>query len=394
MIFAEDFATGLPPDLRQAIVEARSHLAQLIEASVGTHARVKDVQERLGLHAKLSWQIWHAAFGEVSALQQLAANERGIAAFSAAVQAQGCEKAELDRFEAVLDDLQIVSSRYATDSQLLDAIFDSASDAKAELRWRKQAFDANSFIFGARAKALIGTAILFPSAIEGKFDMVRINGFRELLCTRDDVRWPISTSIIEKAGVATKPKREPLDPYAQGVPILLKFCTSPLPKLERLQNGETITDLLKPGLIGLTGAVDLMVGEVLRGVGPIYAEGEGERAHFGMGVRTPAETLYYDHIVRRDLWPQVQRELCVYGELRSETAHDETDRLRVKDRLQSLGKGIKKLKIEEFPNYGEMISNSFLRIGQDPDHFVVFRVRMKYPPIPASAMIRHDLPKL
>lgn len=386
------FLPGLPEDLESAAVNARALLGEIVVRLAGDGCRAKDVSDSLRLHAKLGWQVWHASFGDISALGQFAVQEKAFQTLFASLLDRGIPLEELDLLSEKLERFRAVAAQHSPDSDLLELMLDATADGKAEIRWRKQAFDANSFIFGARAKAIVAAAILFPSRNHGKFDMVRINGFRELLSTRDDVRWPISTSIVEKDEVATKPGREPLDPYSRGVPVLLKYSSAPLPKLERVQAGDTVTDLLKPGLIGLTGAVDLMTGEILREVGPVSGSFAGERAHFGVGIRTPAESLYYDHWVQRDLFPEVARELCVYGELRSETAHEETDRLRVRDTLAANGFGAKKIKIEDFPAYPQLVDEAFRRVGQRPEDFLHFRVRMKYPPMPCSVMIRHEMP--
>ena len=119
---------------------------------------------------------------------------------------------------------------------------------------------------------------------------------------------------------------------------------------------------------------------------------EGEVAHFGSGIRTPAELLVSDHIVHRSLFPGMERELRVYSELISSTARDDADRLHVSERLQFLGEGLHRIRTADVPNYAEMLTEAFARIGFDPNDFGVYRTSMRYPPIPASVMVKHPLP--
>jgi hypothetical protein len=344
------------------------------------------------VHAKLGWQVFNAAHADSSNLLQYLPSPHGLELWLSRAISLGVSEDLARRLKGAITHLREVTDRHAGDARLFDLLLDANSDIKAEHKWRKQAFDANSFIFGARARALIGVGILFPSAKAGWFDMVRINGFIDLLRTREDVRWPISTSVTFKDNEPTRPSREPLDLSESGaVPVLRDFSSSPLPILERRVDGETIIDQVAPAVVGLTGVVSLMTGEILRNVGPIESD-KNEFAHFGLGIRTPAEVVYCDHIVHTSLFPEVRRELCVYGELASETAHQETDRLKVSDPLVSMGRAVKKLGIDELGQYGSLIQMAFERIGADPSEFVVYRARIKYPPLPASVMIRHPMP--
>ena len=96
--------------------------------------------------------------------------------------------------------------------------------------------------------------------------------------------------------------------------------------------------------------------------------------------------------MHRDLFPGVVRELRVFGELISPTTQDERDLLPVGDRLQHLGRGIDRVRTADIPDYGEMLDTVFSITGWNAKDFEVYRVRMRYPPIPASVMLRHALP--
>jgi hypothetical protein len=92
------------------------------------------------------------------------------------------------------------------------------------------------------------------------------------------------------------------------------------------------------------------------------------------------------------MFPNVTRELRVFGELISNTTRDERDRLPVAERLQHLGRGVERVRTAEIPRYAEILGAAFEKTGWDPDDFDVYRVRMRYPPIPVSVMVRHEMP--
>jgi hypothetical protein len=165
-----------------------------------------------------------------------------------------------------------------------------------------------------------------------------------------------------------------------------------LPAIERRTEHDVLSDELLPGIVGLKGASSVFTGEILHEVGPIHASKPGEIAHFGTGIRTPSELLISDHIVHKSIFSGVSRELRVYSELLNDSSRDERDRLDVSDRLQHLGRGLLRVRTADVPDYADLLEESFNRIGMDPADFDVYRVRMKYPPLPASVMVRHSIP--
>jgi hypothetical protein len=64
----------------------------------------------------------------------------------------------------------------------------------------------------------------------------------------------------------------------------------------------------------------------------------------------------------------------------------------VADRLVHLGRGIERVRTADIPDYGDMLDTVFQVTGWNSKEFDVYRVRMRYPPIPASVMLRHPLP--
>ena len=85
----------------------------------------------------------------------------------------------------------------------------------------------------------------------------------------------------------------------------------------------------------------------------------GETSDFGTGVRTPCELLISDQLVHRDLYPNVKRELCVFGELMTQLSRDERDRIPVPEKVQHLGNAADGIGTAEVAHYNELLEFVF-----------------------------------
>jgi hypothetical protein len=397
---------SLPPQIPEEIGDSlgllRSTFVAIIEAVCGGSPRAQDVTDSFAVHRKLGWQIWNVAYADdpLAGVRYLP-NARGIELWRTSATLRGVPSELLTQLDSVVEQFNRVISTHAEDRDMLEMMLESGSnrlDEAAEVRWRKHAFTGNSFIWGVRAKTLLATVLLHPSQRDGFFDMVRIHGLIDLIRTRSSVRWPFSQSIVQTDdGVERTPRRQPLvdsDAVRQlGVPLLEEFCSRPLPPVQRRTSEiGMLEDELLPGPAGQTGASTVITAEIVREVAPVYPTCAGEVALFGAGVRTPGEVLVSDHFVHRELFKGVTRELCVFGELISNTTRDERDRIPAAEKLQHLGRGIQRVRTAEVPRYAELLERVFEQTGWKAEDFDVYRVRMRYPPIPVSVMVRHEMP--
>lgn len=381
---------------------ARTAFADAIESACGGAPRAQDVAEKFGVHRKLGWQIWNVAYGDepLPAIRFMPSS-RSVEAWRFAAAEKGVPGDLLERVDAAVRAYDRLVETHAADRELLDMMveqLDTTVDDSTENRWRKQAFTGNSFIWGVRVRTMLSALFLHPSKVANFFDMARIQGLVGLIRTRHEVRWPFAQSVIHTDDVGIRyPRREPLMPSpdvdTNGVPLMTSFCSQPTPPVQRrMGDSGLLEDELLPGPVGQTGACTVITGEILREAAPSHATEPDEDAMFGVGVRTPAELLLCDHFVHKDIFPGVVRELCVFSELVSPTTRDPRDRLPVGEKIQSLGRGLGRIRTAEVPQYAEMVNYVMDRSGWKADEFEVFRIRMKYPPMPVSVMVRHPLP--
>lgn len=389
----------LAPELSAGLRRLRDSTAALLEAVCGARPRAHDVASAFRVHAKLGWQLWNVAYAKDATLAiRSIPTKHGFEAWRRAAEALAAPADLLCRLNEDQRRFEELVEEHAFDRELLELMADASTpEESAETRWRRQLFMGGTYTWGIRAATLLSAVLLHPSASGATFDMIRIQGLLGLLRTRPNVRWPFAQSIVQSPDDAPRtPAREPLAPTSGdsgGAPLLEAFCSQPLPTVHRrLSELGMLEDELAPGPVGRTGQCDVVTGELLREVAPVHETHPGELALFGVGVRTPAELLVSDHFVHRDLFPGAQRELCVFSELVSPLTRDDRDRVAVSERLQPLGRGVGRIRFAEAPRYAELVDFALARAGWRADDFDVFRIRMRYPPIPVSVMVRHGLP--
>ena len=73
---------------------------------------------------------------------------------------------------------------------------------------------------------------------------------------------------------------------------------------------------------------------------------------------------------------------------------DEKDEIRVSDDVKRLGMGVSLAQAQDIPGYTDLARSVFGRLNADPGDYELYRIRMAYPPMPATVVYRHPmLPK-
>lgn len=398
-------AVAFEGDVVSAAGGVRRTMAAVIERVCGGGPRAQDVTDRFGVYRKLGWQVWNVAFADdaLAALKHLP-NPRTLKVWRQAAEARGVDEPMLAKLDEAIARFRASAEAHAPDRESLEMLVQGRSgsprDEATDAKWRKQAFLGNAYTWGVRARCMVAAVVILPSkSRDGHFDIVRMQALLGLMRTRAGVRWPFAQlRVSDRDGKQVGCEREPLATSAafrrSGVPLLEDFCSRPVPAVER-KPGATpgvVEDELLPGDIGKSAAADIITGEYLHAVASAWSERPGETMQFGTGVRTPSELLISDQLVHRDLYPGVTRELCVFGELMTPFSRDERDRIPVAETIQHLGRGIDHIATADAPRHHEIVKCMIEKSGHDAEEFDVFRVRMRYPPMPVSVVTRHALP--
>lgn len=387
----------------EVVTQIRDACARIIETKCPDTKAVTAVSDAFGIHRKLAWQVVKVAYAD----DPFVASRHMPPTKSARLWLKSAEKAGVSRalvesaraaFDSFEDVIRAHASSRAEFEMLIESI-DDASDTNIEEKWRQHAFLGNSYTLGVQCRVLLSVMIQMPSRDrEGYFDAVQVRGMIGYRQTRQNVRWVVNQSVVldddNKDEFAMT--RHPLDPRAAerygGVPLLPEFCSDPIPALQRVPAEQgMVQDELLSGEVGLMGQRTLVTGELLRNIAPVHATSESKRAHFGVAVRVPCEMVHYDLFVHKGLFGEVTRELEVFNELATQITFDERDELRVSDRVKHLGMGVSLAQAPDIAGYTDIARSIFERIDADPDEFELYRIRMAYPPLPTSVLMRHEL---
>lgn len=359
--------------------------------------------DAFGIHRKLAWQVVNVAYAEDPfAAARHMPPARSLDSWLRSARRSGVAEELVEaareawaRFEAIAD--SHASSR-AEFEMLLESCGPGPEDG-SDAKWRQQSFLGNAYTWGAHCRVLMAFCVLMPSEDRPlHFHAVQVRGLIGFCQTRPGVRWIVNQSVVadDEARTAQGLDRRPLDPEAagahSGVPVLPGFCSDPMPLLERRRTPDgMVHDEFAAGPVGQSGERTLVTGEIIRNIGPVHATEHDRTAHFGTAVRTPAVTLHFDLFVRAGLFGRVERELRVFSDLASPISFDECDALQTSARVVRLGRGLGLSHTPDVPGYADLTAGVCGSVGIDPDEYELFRVRMEYPPVPTTVMIRHPL---
>lgn len=398
--------SGLGPfeaDIIQAVAQVREAYARAIESYCPGAKSVSEVSDALGVHRKLAWQIMKVAYADdpfVAARHMPVA--RSLQTWLGVARDQGVSEDLLRATREAGNQFEAVVSRHASSRAEFDMMIDSfagAVDIHAEERWRQLAFEGNSYTLGAHCRVLMALCILMPSDDRPlHFHAVQIRGIMGFRQTRKGIRWVINQSVAldDSAQSEIGMQRAAIDPEAarahNGVPVLPEFCSNPMPALSRSAGPDgMMQDEFLPSCVGTQGERTLVTGEILRNIAPVHATPNDDAAHFGSAVRTPAQMLHFDLFVAAGLFGDVQRELRVFSDLASPVSFDEQDALSVSDQVVDMGRGVSLAQTPDIPGYTDLASTIFTRLHMTPADYELYRVRMAYPPMPTTVMLKHEL---
>jgi len=390
-------------DTVDAIRIARDAYCRIIEQKCPGSKAVTAVSSAFGIHRKLAWQVIKVAYADdpfVAAKHMPSPKSVGV--WVQAAESHGIDPDLVESVRQADQRFQSLIHTHASSKSEFDILIESsgsAQDTHTQERWRQQSYEGNSYTWGAHCKVLLGMMVLMPSDDrEDYFHAAQIRGLMGFRQTRQGMRWVVNQSVAVDDDVvhASEMQRVAIDPQGakanKGVPVLPEFCSSPMPALERNKTHDgMMQDEFLSSQVGLQGERSLVTGELLRNIAPTYARPNDKIAHFGTAIRTPAEMLHYDMFVRAGLFGDVHRELRAFSDLASPISFDDADALSVSESVVKLGHGLAMAQAPDLPGYQDLAGSVFDRLGVNPDEYELYRVRMAYPPMPTTVMMKHEL---
>lgn len=391
---------------KYAVQSLRQALAELLSVMRVDPSEPQEIARRFGLDKTLTWRISRVV-REENAWESVPHIPRrpSMQAFLRTMAKHGAPDPTVELVRTALDGFEEFIRTHTGDRETLEAMLGptaTRSGAKRMETFRKQAVQANSAIFGVRARTQFAARFAYPGAADGELMTAVLIGLVDFRRLRPEVRWGVAT--VEEWGMPggrSQPKDlviSAMDPAARGkLPLLAEFCSKPLAMLKTadLPGGRKRLDIAE-GPVGNTAAATVVLGWKWNEPVSCYESFPGEYGEHGLHMSTPVEVAIFDLFVHKSLVFAHNLEPRLVNELphgfRAAHGDSATHVLPSPEQVIDLsGEGTPDLTTVEVPRYREMVELACGSIGFPLGEFKVFRYRIKYPPIPTLALLRHPL---
>lgn len=374
--------------------ELRKSCAAIL-GSCGGVERAIHLTTRLGLDRSLGWKVWHIAQG-VGTCPSAAhiPGRQGFKQFLDAANRLGVQPELLGSAMHAFERFRNLTSTYAGDRASADILLGPLSEegrTRFELAMRRDGFRSQSHFLGVQTQTAYQLDVVLPPREGFMPDVARVRGFFGLRRNRADVSWIIArTTLVHSDGPSATLHRKPLGDNTDNPLLLTRFCSQPsLPIRRRLLAGVTAEDELMPGSVGQLAALDIVTAELISNMPRREVRTDATLMH----VVTPAERLCYDVLLPRDVaTPTVRVHSTMQGEhpyLRDETFGT----IPTYESLEALGQADGAPVSPDVPRQRELLEWLLAELGIRAADFMLWRFRMRFPPIPACIGLRYNVPQ-
>lgn len=397
-------------DLRGVMAEMHRTFVRLLAAVPGSPTRLIDVAQVLGLRQTLAWRIaqFCGTRDPLQAAEFLPGSEGTEIFLKSALKAGAsaelvqAARAASERFRAM------VGNEARTEGELKRLLMNLApkGNERLSLRLRRQAVEANSGIWGVHAEIQYRLGIVFDGGLGpvGTVDLAPVRGYFGFSRLREGVSWEFGRGVNLQAradGTYEPLVPRPMAPELVGsgeMPVLGALCRPSVPAMRRtaLRDGSILDEIL-PGPVGLRGAADVLVGEVVPGLFRPDNAGKSENFMFGTRLRTPTDMALLELHMQRSLYPGARPDAVLLDLLQTTLAYPNTldmepARLPVDVEVQSRGPADVAPPLISAPRHAEVVAYVYQTLGLRARDFDVYTVELSHPPIPSHLTIRLPAP--
>ncbi|MBX3357707.1 MAG: hypothetical protein KF745_04690 [Phycisphaeraceae bacterium] len=390
-------------EARSVAQQVRRALAESLAAIGCDAAKPPGVSRQLGLDKTLAWKLCRIVTEEdpCGAIAMLP-GRGGVKIVLESLRNAGAPDESVIAVQDALAGFDRMVEAHAGDRETLEMMLgvrNSRATAKRIEAFRKSGFQANSAIWGVQARVQVSLHVMAPSAGPGDaVSMATICGLADFRRLRPDVPWSAAT--LRRWG-SIAPEQQSFGPIDPSVgldesPLLAQYCSDPLPQLrqERERDG-TVRFVLEEGPVGNTAAATVVFGWRHEAVASKYESHPGEFGEHVVTIVTPVESLVHDLLVHRSLDFAMNPTAHFYSQLPGGPRYPEhglnAGLLPVPVEVTDLGSSPPDTTTTELPHYREMAEAATKSLGYSLDEFQGYRMRVKYPPMPTMAILRHSL---
>ncbi|MFH1748750.1 MAG: hypothetical protein ABIG44_17075 [Planctomycetota bacterium] len=368
----------------------RDSLATVLDDLPGGPHRPQELARLLKLNKTLSSRIGKAVrTRDPLASCNVMPGPEGLRMVLKACAKKGASRESIDAAEGAIHAFDRLIRHDLGDRAALDAIVsDSLPHARKnfEMSNRRAMYKAVANLKGVTAKACLRTYLVHPSDDPVRHDYAMVLGLLGLRRLRP--RAVVQVSNIHLARNGGNDARLTLDGQAvESVDgLLLKpYCSPALSRLVVRHVGASMQYVLEGEEMGLSSAVDVVIGEVNRAFFKRYRTAEGRRSTGAFTeVEQPMKTLVFDMLLHEDVWPGCTPELRIYdmvvrGPADANDPTRDIDRLETAESIEFLDHDVARFRAAEIPEYVDMLRLVCGKLGWDGKKFRGYRCRIRYP---------------
>jgi hypothetical protein len=385
----------------------RTSLSEIFTELDLNPSRPQEVARRLGLDKNLTWKISkilrdHDAASSFTYLP----GKGGLAILLETLKKTGASIPALVEVKTAFNDLEELIDLHAGDREtfamMLAGLARSTDGQQQAEAQRKLSFKGNSATWGVQASIQVCTNFIAPGSDDRKIDLAWLSGLIGFWRLRRDVPWAMAAARKTADDGSSLPEGEirAIDSrhdHTGAVPLLADFCSQPLPEIRTERNHDGVLRYeLAEGRVGNAATTTCIIGLFGRNFVARYRAPNDTRGEHFARLYTPVETLIHDLFVHRDLTYALSPQILLYSQMPGGPvfpfASRDRGQLAIYDPIIKLGGSPPDLVTPEISFYPRMIGSVFTRMGWNANDFHGFRFRLRYPPIPAVALWRYDLP--
>lgn len=369
------------------------------------YRRPNDLAADLGLDPKLAWNLGRCVdVPDPFASARFVPGPTGMRAFLRAAQRRGVPMAALDAARDAFDAFyELVRTHAGTRKSfnILAAGLATTERVRSDVEHRRLMFEGATYVWGVQARTIFRANVVHPSAEPEMFDLLTVRGFVDFRRMRPHVAWRIARPFsVDCSHTIHEVRRTVLDPRSADapLPLLTDFCSRPAPQFRPVVGAYGAQEYeFVESSVGNTARITCVTGELLQQIEPRYRTPLYPEFCAMFPVRTPAEALVFDLLIHRGLFAGSG---TLAAELYSDlfgggptVRYEPADRLPMYEPLVHLGTGLGGAHTPDVPRYPEMLRYALGQVGWIGDEFDLYRLRIQYPPIPTTVLLRKPLPE-
>jgi hypothetical protein len=390
---------------KESVLALRNALAEGLIAAGADPARPQDAARDLGINRNLTWKLSRLiAAHDLEAAFSKVPGPGAVKILVRALEAKGAPPTALERINQTFVAFERMVAEHASDRSTLELMLDSSAAAGTEPLElsRKLAFQGNSGIWGCQARVRVRAVFLAPNEGDPRqLDIAQISGLVDLVRFRPDAIWPLfqrisfaddGTPLDHSSHAREERIHFTEDPSGEGPPLLRHFCSANLPEVVVEETPSGFTYSFGKGPVGNTGKLTLLYGSGTRRFAPRFRDSRNEWAETFINVNAPAESLLMDFFIHESLRDEVQLEpKLLLGSSEANFLRHSIE-LPCPEPVRELGSNPPLVSTPLMPRHGELVGEVFGHMGWSPAEFTGFRLEIKHPPTPSTAMLRYRLP--